>query len=44
MYWVSAFASAGCHKGRYSHDGAAEDVVVVVSATRAVPERDLSRT
>ena len=42
MYWVSVFPSAGCHKGHYSHDGAAEDVVVVASATRVVPERDSS--
>jgi hypothetical protein len=39
MYWVSLFPSAGCHKGHYSHDGAAEDVVVV-SATRIIPEAD----
>jgi len=46
MYWVSVFPSAECHKGHYSHDGAAEDVVVVASATRVIPERasSLSQT
>lgn len=39
---VLGLGVSGCHKGHYSHDGAAEDVVVVASATRVIPERDSS--